>query len=48
MTEGDEVMQVLSDIGGFEVIRPEMREYVLPSGNPDALFTKSLSSDPQH
>jgi len=26
MTEGDEVMQVLSDLGGFEVIRPEMRE----------------------
>jgi len=26
MTEGDEVMQVLSDIGGFEVVRPEMRE----------------------
>jgi len=26
MTNGDEVMQVLSDIGGFEVIRPEMRE----------------------
>jgi len=26
MTEGDVVMQVLSDLGGFEVVRPEMRE----------------------
>ena len=28
MTNGDIVMQILADIGGFDVIRPEMREYV--------------------
>ena len=28
MTNGDKVMKVLADIGGFTVIRPEMREYV--------------------
>ncbi|KAI0079869.1 glycerol kinase [Panus rudis PR-1116 ss-1] len=28
MTNGDMVMSILADIGGFEVIRPEMREYV--------------------
>lgn len=28
MTNGDTAMQVLADIGGFEVVRPEMREYV--------------------
>ena len=28
MTNGDMVMKVLADIGGFTVIRPEMREYV--------------------
>ena len=26
MTNGDMVMKVLADVGGFEVIRPEMRE----------------------
>jgi glycerol kinase len=26
MTNGDAAMQVLADVGGFEVIRPEMRE----------------------
>ena len=29
MTNGDMVMKVLADIGGFTVIRPEMRECVL-------------------
>lgn len=28
MTNGDKVMSVLADLGGFTVIRPEMREYV--------------------
>lgn len=28
MTNGDMAMEVLADIGGFSVIRPEMREYV--------------------
>ncbi len=28
MTNGDIVMQIQADIGGFEVVRPEMREYV--------------------
>ena len=31
MTNGDKVMKVLADIGGFTVIRPEMRECVPPS-----------------
>jgi len=26
MTNGDTVMQVLADITGFDIIRPEMRE----------------------
>ena len=26
MTNGDLVMQILADLGGFDVIRPEMRE----------------------
>jgi glycerol kinase len=26
MTNGDVVMQIQADIGGFEVVRPEMRE----------------------
>ena len=30
MTNGDKVMKVLADIGGFTVIRPEMRECVPP------------------
>ena len=29
MTNGEMAMEVLADIGGFSVIRPEMREYVL-------------------
>ena len=29
MTNGDLAMSILADIGGFRVIRPEMREYVL-------------------
>lgn len=29
MTNGDMVMKVLADIGGFTVVRPEMREWVL-------------------
>lgn len=29
MTNGDKVMEILADIGGFDVIRPEMREYVV-------------------
>ena len=29
MTNGDMVMKVLADLGGFTVIRPEMREWVL-------------------
>jgi glycerol kinase len=28
MTNGDLAMKVLADVGGFTVIRPEMREYV--------------------
>jgi glycerol kinase len=28
MTSGDICMEVLADIGGFNVVRPEMREYV--------------------
>lgn len=28
MTNGDTAMQVLADIGGFTVVRPEMRECV--------------------
>jgi glycerol kinase len=27
MTNGDLAMSVLADIGGFSVVRPEMREY---------------------
>jgi glycerol kinase len=29
MTNGDFAMKILADIGGFSVIRPQMREYVL-------------------
>lgn len=29
MTNGDVCMKVLADVGGFEVIRPEMREWAL-------------------
>jgi glycerol kinase len=29
MTNGDLAMSILADIGGFSVVRPEMREYVL-------------------
>ena len=29
MTNGDLAMQVLADVGGFGVVRPEMREYVI-------------------
>jgi glycerol kinase len=29
MTNGDLAMSILADIGGFDVVRPEMREYVL-------------------
>lgn len=29
MTNGDLAMNVLADVGGFTVIRPEMREYVM-------------------
>ena len=32
MTNGDKVMEVLADIGGLTVIRPEMREYVFSYG----------------
>lgn len=28
MTNGDVCMEILADIGGFDVIRPEMREQV--------------------
>lgn len=28
MTNGDLAMEILADIGGFSVVRPEMREYV--------------------
>lgn len=28
MTNGDACMEILADVGGFDVIRPEMREYV--------------------
>jgi len=31
MTNGDLAMQVLADLGGFSVVRPEMREYVFRS-----------------
>ena len=31
MTNGDIVMQIQADIGGFDVVRPEMREYVMQS-----------------
>lgn len=27
MTNGDLAMQILADVGGFIVVRPEMREY---------------------
>ena len=37
MTNGDLAMKILADVGGFVVVRPEMREYVnkvlLSSGN---------------
>lgn len=26
MTNGDTVMEILADLGGFDVVRPEMRE----------------------
>ena len=43
MTEGDVVMQVLSDLGGFEVVRPEMRECVLViSDHNDLLLTTRI------
>lgn len=29
MTNGTMAMDILADIGGFTVIRPEMREYVI-------------------
>ena len=29
MTNGDLAMSILADVGGFFVVRPEMREYVL-------------------
>ena len=29
MTNGDLAMQVLADVGGFGVVRPEMREFVI-------------------
>jgi glycerol kinase len=28
MTNGDVCMEILADIGGFDVVRPDMREYV--------------------
>lgn len=28
VTNGDIAMEILADVGGFEVVRPEMREYV--------------------
>ena len=34
MTNGDKVMEILADIGGFDVIRPEMREYVIVPSFP--------------
>lgn len=34
MTNGDMAMQILADIGGFGVVRPEMREYVQHSTSP--------------
>jgi glycerol kinase len=30
MTNGDLAMEILADIGGFSVVRPEMRECVFP------------------
>ena len=36
MTNGDKVMEILADIGGFDVIRPEMREYVIVPSFPSS------------
>ncbi|KAG6332038.1 hypothetical protein ID866_7049 [Astraeus odoratus] len=49
MTNGDVCMEVLADVGGFEVIRPEMRESTalgsaLLAGAAIGLFGWSLSS----
>ena len=46
MTNGDLAMSILADIGGFSVIRPEMREYVLISNYlyVFSLYNTSLSS----
>ena len=40
MTNGDLVMSILADVGGFPVVRPEMREYVLVmfNGNSTDVF----------
>ena len=42
MTNGDLAMSVLADIGGFNVIRPEMRECVEPSERFRRLYSCQL------
>lgn len=49
MTNGDMVMKVLADVGGFEVIRPEMRESTalgsaLLAGSAIRLFGWNISA----
>lgn len=45
MTNGDLAMQVLADIGGFGVVRPEMRECVsLYLGSPKCAYAAPFST----
>lgn len=46
MTNGDLVMEVLADVGGFTVVRPEMREYVHvgTNGIPETLTKVARST----
>ena len=44
MTNGDVCMEILADIGGFDVVRPDMREYVVTArrGNDTLIVTDQL------
>jgi hypothetical protein len=39
MTNGDVCMEILADIGGFDVVRPDMKEYVAPARREDYTLT---------
>lgn len=39
MTNGDVCMEILADIGGFDVVRPDMKEYVALARREDYTLT---------